>query len=314
MSSNPFDDVADDAPPQQPADLSIGNLLSAGIRFLTSTTGLQIFGLLVVVALINQVVSASSLVQFFTAFEEAGVDIPDAGEPPSALVLDLPGPVVSAIPILLGVVVQTAKVIAVRSFAADELDGIHSETATRRLGVAVGIAFIGGVILTIAQFVGVLGFGIGLLITYPLVWVLFVFYLQEVSIRDRGLFEGMSESLDLTDGHRATILGLGVIFAVIGGVVAIVTTVGLLFIPWTAYAGVSAVLSGIVTVFSLGAVTQAWVELDHHREEQVGPMSADNLADDQGDSWQETDEWTDEDSETGGQQDDQWNSDDDGWS
>jgi hypothetical protein len=291
MSNQPFDDAPNDVSNRTNATLSIGDIVSGGANFLASTTGLQVLAVVVLVGLINQLLSAGDLSQIFTAFEQAGIDVPSAGAPPDAIVFDIPGFVVTIVATLLGVVVQTVKVVAVRSYAADEFGGINPDTATRRLGPAIGIAFVGGIILTIAQLSGLIALGIGILISYPVVWVLFVFYLQEVAIRDRGLFEGMSESLDLTEGHRVTIGGLGVLFAVLALVSGALGWFGIFFLPWVVYAPLTAVIGGVVTVFSLGAVTEAWQTLDRHRVEGPGAVGPDNLADDQGDAWQETDEW-----------------------
>jgi len=110
-------------------------------------------------------------------------------------------------------------------------------------GIAVGLGFV-------ALFIP----GLFLLVSL-------IFTQVYVAVEGEGPFEALSSSWSLAKGNRFPLFGLGVVIFVISLLVSIPTTVVMLFNP-TAGTLLTYVVSGFVSIFSLGVMIDAYQQLE----------------------------------------------------
>jgi hypothetical protein len=263
---------------RESTSLQLGALLTDSVDYLLSTSGLILSGLLWVVMLLSTVVTESlfaaglEFLREYIASEEMrrqleGSDISQeelleaiGGTEMFPLAFDLPVAVLLVAVLLLPIVSEAIQIVAVRVFAARELDGIPGDLARRRILVATLLGWFGGILLAI-------GIGIGLLLLIIpgiFIAVATIFYRQEIAVADKGIISGIKGSWNLTKGHRIELFGLLVVLFGIAWIVGLVE--GLVLPEFSIVSSVvSTITTAVLTVFSIAVVTAAYVELRRGR-------------------------------------------------
>jgi hypothetical protein len=251
----------------QSTSLDIETLLADGLDGLLSRTGAQLVVLISAVGIVStvlwqtfQLIVSETLLTYLrenldptdpqvqTTLTELESTIDSLG-----LTLDVSLPVIVAAILALALLSEAINIVAVRAFADGAVDGIPSDLATRRIGMATLYGFLGGILLLAA-----VGLGLVLLIVPGIfVYVGTLFFRQEIAIVDKGPLQAISGTWELTKGNRWTLFGLAVVLFLIGFVVLFFPGV----IPGTAGTVASVVVSSIVGVFSIATVTEAYVRL-----------------------------------------------------
>jgi len=274
MSSEPFDD------PMQRESLDLTQVLANAVDNFLSVTGGQLVAALTVIGIANGILSQSLLVEILedaivSAREtldtsdpgvQANIDALEQTIESVGLTVDVSVPVLLIGLIGLAVVVEAVRIVAVRAFASGELDGVSTESATRRLPIATVYGFIAVIVTWIA--IVVLSALTFFLLFVPVLFVYLglLFVRQEIAIADAGLIEAISNSWQLTKGNRWDLLLLVVVLFVVAIVIQLLTTqvagiVGLVL---------SALLGSTEAIFGAALVTEAYVQLraDTGPEEQ----------------------------------------------
>lgn len=267
--------------------LGIGELLSAGVEGLASVTGVQIVALLSLLGLAGTVAFQSLMAEYIAFAREQGLDpeVIDSFEQslgPLPLAFDLPiGLSVGAL-LLLPIVSEAVRIVAVRAFADGDLGGLSTARVWPNLTKATILGFVGGVVLLIATSVGLALFvapGIFVAVTM-------LFFRQEIAVADKGIVDGISGSWELTKGHRWELLGLLFVLFVVGIGLSLVTFVlpaGSVLVPT-----LGSTLGTVGLVFAAAVVTEAYVTLRDTSPNDDVPMGPDEL--DQVD-WERQDDW-----------------------
>jgi len=264
--------------PEGPADatLSISELLSAGVDALASVTGVQVVALLSLLGIAGTAAFQSLLVEYLALAREQGLDPAviesfeqQLGSLP--LAFDVSAGVAIAGVVLLPILSEAARIVAVRAFADGDLDGLSNARVWPNLTRATVLGFAGGIVLLIAT-----AFGLALFVAPGIfVAVTMVFFRQEIAVADKGIVDSISGSWTLTKGHRWDLLGLLFVLFLIGIALSLVTFVlpaGSVLVPTF-----SAVLGTIGSVFAAAVVTEAYVTLREIDPDQDVPMGPDEL-------------------------------------
>ncbi|QSG09390.1 hypothetical protein [Halapricum desulfuricans] len=274
MAAEPFDE------PGSRTALDVGSVFSNALDELLSVTGAQVVAALALLGVVTTTLWNSlfvravewTLATIRDDLAETDPEVEAALQDPQVQdglrelerSVESVGPTVDApVPaILLGILalallVEAAKIVATRAFAADELDGVPASLATRRLAVATLFGFLTGLALKI-----VITLTAGVTFFLLAIPALFVFvgtmlYRQEIAIADKGPLAAISGSWGLVKGNRWRILAIAVVLFVVWAIVWAVTTA----ISGTAGVIVAALLSAIEVTFGVAVVTEAYVRL-----------------------------------------------------
>lgn len=245
--------------------LSLRTLLAEGYESATSRSGLEVFLALLVPSFLGTIVTQSLQqrnVEFIreTTDDPAILDLADALGP-FPLAFDLPPLVLLVGLIVTAMTAEAVWIVAVRAFAARELDGIPRQLATRRLGTATLLAFVGGVLLWIGTAIG-----LGLFLVPGIVLAVFtLFFRQEIAVADKSLGGALSGTWKLTKGNRWELFGLWIVLLLLG---AMLLLIGAIISPTDASAVViTTLMASVGTVFSTAVVTAAYTRLHNARAE-----------------------------------------------
>ncbi|MFB6296610.1 MAG: hypothetical protein ABEH66_07225 [Halobacteriales archaeon] len=250
--------------------LDIGNALRDGVGRLQGRSGLLLAAIFAGFGVVNAVVQQSlSRTQFEQLAASGALDRLLEGSPVSAT--EIEAAVVGSTPLaaldslsvlsllglalILAVVAETLRIVAVRTFAGHD-PGSIPEGAFRNLGWAVLNGIVGGIVVGILVAVGLV------LLVVPGVFlaVSLFFVRQEIAIEDRNAVEAISESWSLTAGDRIEVFGLLVFLLVLG--IAITFAVGLVT-PTGSAAGatVDALANGVFLAYGVAVATRAYEQL-----------------------------------------------------
>ncbi|QSG12290.1 putative membrane protein [Halapricum desulfuricans] len=274
MAAEPFDE------PGSRTALDVGSVFSNALDELLSVTGAQVVAALTLLGVVTTTLWNSlfvravewTLATIRDDLAETDPEVEAALQDPQVQdglrelerSVESVGPAVDApVPaILLGILalallVEAAKIVATRAFAADELDGVPASLATYRLAVATLFGFLTGLALKI-----VITLTAGVTFFLLAIPALFVFvgtmlYRQEIAIADKGPLAAISGSWGLVKGNRWRMLAIAVVLFVVWAIVWAVTTA----ISGTAGVIVAALLSAIEVTFGVAVVTEAYVRL-----------------------------------------------------
>lgn len=265
MSSDSFDD------PMRRESLDLIQVVANAVDNFLSVTGGQLVAALTVVGIANGILGQSLLVQILEDVVAYTRDTLDTSDPAVQENIDTIEQTVesvgltvdASVPVLLigllglAVVVEAVRIVAVRAFASGELDGVTTESATRRLSIATAYGFI-AVLVTWAA-ITVLSALTFFLLFIPVVFVYLglLFVRQEIAIADAGLIEAISNSWQLTKGNRWDLLLLVIVLFVVAIVIQVVSTL----VAGTVGLVVSALLGSTEAIFGAALVTEAYVQL-----------------------------------------------------
>ncbi len=238
--------------------LNIGDTLSTGWAKLTTTAGLQL-GALYIVAMLLTSVGTDSII--------AAVGAPMAGGQRSALALPI-GVAGSAVLTLLGAVVSVVLTIVVLrtvDHPTGELDSIP-HGVTEALPKTVVFLIVAGIIQALAIAIGFV------LLIIPGLFILTSLYFTQVyiAVEGEGPLEALSSSWALSKGDRFSIFGLILVLGVIGALSAVVGQLVSVVNP-VAGSLLALVISGVLTIFTTGALVDAYHQLS------VEPESKEDL-------------------------------------
>jgi len=264
--------------------LDIGDALRDGAGRLQGRNGLLLTAIFAAFGVVNAVVQQSLSRAQFEQFAASGAldelladspvsaaEIEEAvvGSTPLAALDSLSVLALVGIALVLAVVAETLRVVAVRTFASEET-GALPEGTFRNLAWTVLNGIVGGVVVGILVAVGLV-----LLILPGLFLAVALFFVrQEIAIEDRNAVEAISESWSLTAGDRIEVFGLLVFLFVLG--IAVTFAIGLVTPTGSAAGAVVDVLAGaVVLAYGVAVATRAYEQLRGDDE----PEDDDELAD-----------------------------------
>lgn len=268
------DDEWDDPDLDNGNTLDLAETLTDGFKDAASVSGVQLGAFAAVIVFVNGIVANSAAVamvnwfldtyrneitdpEVLRSFEQIPETIP--------LAFDLPLVAFPILFILLGLVFEALKIVAVRVFAAGELDGIPGALAQRRLGVATLLGFVGGFLISVAMWFGfVLLFIPGLIVFFGT-----VFFRQEIAVRDKGIIAAVKGSWGLFKREWLSVtllfVALVIILAVAGLAVGFAGGIVSFVLPGIAGAIVeqlfNALIGAATAIIAIAVMTNAWSQL-----------------------------------------------------
>lgn len=253
--------------------------LREGVWRATGRNGLLLMGVLFLIGAVNAALSQTVLagvVDVLVDLERADTTSISTAEAIGATPFALPIPPVAAGVGLLGgwVLGQAVTVVAIRTFVSDTTEHIPQEYRRRRLGWVVVNALVGEVVVGVLVAVGLL------LLVVPGIFLAISFYVtqQVIAVEDVNFVDAMYESWGLAAGNRIEVLVLAIVLVGL--------SIGL-SLPGAVIGEVNPVLGATydlavsvpVTVFSIAAVSRAYVQLVETREitDEVGALGPEDL-------------------------------------
>jgi hypothetical protein len=186
--------------------------------------------------------------------------LPGAEQTP--LALPVPLPVALGLVAVVAVVAEWVRIVGVRTLVSNETAGIPEDFLTRRALMATLNGVVGGIVVLILVVVGLLF----LVVPGVFLALSFFFVRQEIAVEDRNFVDALSESWELTSGHRIELFALALVIVVIGLVVGLIgTAVGFAGIPLLTTA-VNTVVGAVTTVFGIAVAARAYVQLKYGPE------------------------------------------------
>ncbi|WP_380681252.1 hypothetical protein [Salinigranum sp. GCM10025319] len=204
--------------------------------------------------------------------------LPGAEQTP--LALPVPLPVALGLVAVVAVLAEWVRIVGVRTLVSNETTTVPEEFLTRRALMATLNGVVGGIVVLILVVVGLLF----LVVPGVFLALSFFFVRQEIAVEDRNFVDALSESWELTSGHRIELFALALVIVVIGFVVGLIGTgVGLAGIPLLTTA-VNTVVGAVTTVFGIAVAARAYVQLKYPEGDEFGDDDVGAVADD-GDEW-----------------------------
>lgn len=230
--------------------LNIGDALSTGAEKLTTSAGLQLGAIYVLLQLVTAVGTNSAI----STIDTAGA----GGMATPTLALPIGAAGGAALAVLGGILNVALTIVVFRTLAHDtaDLGSIPAGVADDMLKtwVFLVIAMIIQGILVAIGFVLLIIPGIFLLVSL-------IFTQVYVAVEGEGPLQALSSSWALSKGNRFPLFGLGVVMFVISLLVSIPPTIVTFFSP-TVGMVLNYVVTGFVTIFSWGVVVAAYQQLD----------------------------------------------------
>lgn len=246
--------------------LRIGSALSDGIDSLISRGGARLVAAYVVVQVITQV--AINSVFAATLAERLPAEAMNTAYP---LALDVPLAVSGLVTALAFLATILVSIVAMRALHAD-LDEVPNAQHTRRLPRTLAVLVVVSLITGVAVGVGF----VFLVIPGIFLAVALAFSQLAVVVEDAGVVEAVKRSWSLTKGNRLRLFALGLIVAVVSGVVGAVF--GLFGVVSPALGNLlSAAMTGVASLFGLAVLVSAYHQITD--EESTATQTVADLAD-----------------------------------
>ncbi|MFO7926415.1 MAG: hypothetical protein ACQET5_02985 [Halobacteriota archaeon] len=191
--------------------------------------------------------------QMITEFETALETVKET----SPLALGISTGVAAGGLLVLALVAEAVSIIAVRVFAAEDIESVSGELATERILFATLNGFVGGIVVWGLIIVGLLF----LLLPGIIFAVLFYFLRQEIALNDKNFVQGMADSWRLTKGNRIEVLLIGAIL-VIASRLEEVSSAAIGVVSTPAGTIVAAIVGGVLSAFGAAVATRAYVQID----------------------------------------------------
>lgn len=243
--------------------LNIGRALREGIARTVARNGL-------LVAALMAVSTALSLLAYNSALESVLPDAPDQAVGLVGPTLPLSPLVASVATVVLYLVSFVVVAIALRTFVTGETRRIPGEYVTRNLGWMLLNYVVGYVVFYVALWIGF----IFLFVPGLFLLVSLYFWFVLVAVEDQNFVEAFRNSWGLASGNRWSLLGLGLIVMVVGGVVYGTLFVATLAVPPWVELVVFAAIGGAFAVFSVATTARAYVQLADEAEATDGAAAA----------------------------------------
>lgn len=160
--------------------------------------------------------------------------------------------------LVLVVVGEAIRIVAIRTFVSPETGSVPWELVTRNLPLAVLNGVVGLIVAGL-----LIGIGL-LLLLVPGIFlaVSFLFVRQEIAIEDKNVIEALSGSWNLTSGNRIRLLILLVGLVLIAPIVS--SLIGL-FGSSTSVALLNVVVTSIILAYTVAVVSEAYNQLRTER-------------------------------------------------
>ncbi len=245
--------------------LNIGDALSAGAEKLTTTGGIQL-GVVYVLLQLLTVLGTNSAVASIAA--SAGT----SGTATTTLSLPIGVAGGAALATLGGILNVAFTIVALRALDHDaaELGSIPGGVTDDMLKTWVFL-----VVALIVQGIAVgIGF-VALFIPGLFLLVSLIFTQVYVAVEGEGPFEALSSSWSLAKGNRFPLFGLGIVIFVISLLASLPTGIVTVFSP-VAGTVLTYVVSGFVSIFSLAVMIDAYQQL----ESEEAPTTSETNDDD----------------------------------
>jgi len=244
--------------------LQIGDAVRDGFRRTVRRNGLVLVGAFVGFGLINAVVTQSLTAAVTDLTARSGTAAqPQLFPSPSALAIPISLPVALVLVILFAFVAEAFRVVAVRVFAGPETATIPDD-ATSDLPATVLNSFVANVVTAVGVTIGLV------LLVFPGVYLAMalLFVRQEVAIGGDNAIDALSTSWTRTKGNRLSLFALALVLFVVG-LGASAPGFLLQLVSPTVGTVVSTVLTGVVSVFGIAVVTQAYEQLRGPDEQYI---------------------------------------------
>jgi len=156
--------------------------------------------------------------------------------------------------LVLAVLAEAIRIVAIRTFVSAETERIHRELVVRNLPSAVLNGIVGGVVAGILIVVGF----VFLVVPGVFLAISFLFLRQEIAIEDKNFIEALSGSWNLTSGNRVELFVLVVLLVLIAPVVSFV--IGLLggSAPVTL---LNVAVTSVILAYTVAVVSEAYDQL-----------------------------------------------------
>jgi len=257
--------------------LDIGKALRDGVGRTTARNGLVLAAVFVAFRLVNAVVNqslgrvwAGEVLDDLAAnppslegteltraeFQQALADIREAVRESTQLAyLDsLSVAELIGIAVVLAVVAEAIRIVAVRVFVSPETESLPAALMTRNLLPAVVNGIVGRIVAAILIGVGL----VFLVVPGVFLFIAFLFLRQEIAVEDENFIRALSESWTLTSGHRLELFALVVALVVISLVASLVAG----FLGSSVVATVvNTAVGALVLTYSVAVVSRAYDQL-----------------------------------------------------
>lgn len=232
--------------------IDVRGALAAGAEDFATARGVVLYVLFTVFALASLPVHHTLTRAFYAWTQEfAGMSPEELPIPPTPAALEMSVVVLAAAVVVMFLVSELLRLLAVRSFASESAATIPREDVARRFGSAFLALLAASVVVQTLVYVGAA-------LILPAVATLFltVFVRQAILLDDEGPIEAIRTSISITRDDPVSVVGLLVALFAISFLVGIPT----LFLPpgtvVTAVAGI--VIGTSVTVYGIAVVTRAY--------------------------------------------------------
>lgn len=272
--------------------VDVGRALSETVQEMATRRGLALVGGFVLVSALSLTLSWALAIALAESFlsallgvgQEAGPALSGAEremlaqqvgavQEAAPIALDLPAGVALAALLAVALGAEAITLLAIRVFGEYETE--EGEPLYAGLGLATLNGFLGGIVLFTLVSIGL----VLLVIPGVFLYVVFLFYQQEIALQDRNFIEALAQSWRVTAGIRLRVFGLAilvVLVSLVGGVPSAIASATQIQSIQVA----SAVLVGpVVTVFTAGLITRAYVGVDEtaETEEPSGALRPEDI-------------------------------------
>jgi hypothetical protein len=230
--------------------LQIGSALSDGIDSLTTRGGARLVAVYVVLQVITQVAINSLFAT--TLADQLPAEAMNTAYP---LALDVPLAVSGVVTAIALVATILVSIVAMRALYAD-LDEVPNAQHTHRLPRTLAVLIVVSLITGVAIGIGL----IFLVIPGIFLAVALVFTQLAVVVEEAGVVGALKRSWSLTKGNRIRLFALGLIVAIVSGILS--ALFGLLGVVSPAVGNlVSAAITGVMSLFGLAVLVSAYQQI-----------------------------------------------------
>ncbi|MFB6227070.1 MAG: hypothetical protein ABEH88_00530 [Halobacteriales archaeon] len=160
--------------------------------------------------------------------------------------------------LVLVVVGEAIRIVAIRTFVSPETGSISGDLVTRNLPLAVLNSVVGLIVAGLLIVVGL----VFLLIPGVFIAVSLLFVRQEISVEDKNVIEALSGSWSLASGNRIRLFALLVVLVLIAQIVSL--AIGL-FGSSAPVALLNAVVASVILAYTVAVVSEAYNQLRTER-------------------------------------------------
>ena len=175
---------------------------------------------------------------------------------PTPLALDVGLPVAFGLVLLVALVAEAIRIVAVRTMVSEETRTVPGEYWRRNIGVATLNGFVGGIVVLTLTAIGLVLFVVpGVFLALS-----FFFVRQEIAVEDRNFVDAMAESWALASGSRRDLFVLALVVVLVGLAASVPASLVGVLDPASGTV-LTAVFRGVVETFGVATAARAYVQL-----------------------------------------------------